>query len=65
MFGFQTNQKLEQLRQEAAINCALEPIRRQHLDNFYSALRTLLLELSALTIGNLELAGKTQVQKHV
>jgi hypothetical protein len=65
MYSFQTTQKLERLRQEAAINHALEPIRQQHLDNFNNALRTLLLELFALTIGSLELAGKPQVQKHV
>jgi hypothetical protein len=63
--SFQTNQKLEQLRQEAALNYALEPIRQQHLDNFNNALKTLLLELSALTIGSLEFSGKAQVQKHV
>jgi hypothetical protein len=66
MNSFHNNtQKLEQLRQEAAINCTLEPIRRQHLDNFYAAMRTLLLELSALTIGSLEFSGKVQAQKHV
>jgi hypothetical protein len=65
MYSFQTTQKLERLRQEAAINHALEPIRQQHLDNFNNALKTLLLELSALTIGSLEISGKERVQKHV
>jgi hypothetical protein len=66
MYSFQNNtQKLEQLRQEAAINHALEPIRQQHLKSLYAAIRTLLLELSALTIGSFELTGKNQVQKHV
>jgi hypothetical protein len=65
MYSFQTTQKLERLRQEAAINHALESIRQQHLDNFNNALKTLLLELSALTIGSLEISGKARVQKHV
>jgi hypothetical protein len=65
MNNFQTNQKLEQLRQEAAMNYALEPIRHQHLNSLYSALKTFLLELSALTLGSLEIPGKVQVQKHV
>ncbi len=66
MNSFQTNtQKLEQLRKDAAIESALKPIRRQHLNNFNNALQTLLLELRALTIGSLETAGKTQVKSHV
>jgi hypothetical protein len=66
MYSFHNNsQKLERLHQEAALNHALEPIRQQHLDNFYSAVRTMLLELSALTIGSLEFSAKAQAQKHV
>jgi hypothetical protein len=65
MNSFQTNHKLEQLRQEAAINYALKSIRQQHLSTLRNAIRTMLLELSALTFGSLEFAGKVQVQKHV
>jgi hypothetical protein len=66
MYSFQNTQfKLEQLHHDAALHNILEPIRQQHLNSFYSALRTLLLELRALTIGSLELVGKPQVQNHV
>jgi hypothetical protein len=65
MNSFQTQTKLEQLHREAQMNHALEPIREQHLKSLYMAIRTLFLELRALTIGNLELTGKVQVQKHV
>ncbi len=65
MNSLQTSQKLEQFRREAAINSAIKPMRQEHLKTLYGALRILILELRALTIGNLELAGKTQVQNHV
>jgi hypothetical protein len=65
MNSVQISQKLEQFRREAAIQNALEEIRRQHFNTLKSAARTMLLELSALTIGSLELVGKPRVQKHV
>ncbi len=57
--------KLEQLHYEASLHNILEPIRREHLKNLQLAIRTLILELRALTIGSLEITGKVQVQKHV
>jgi hypothetical protein len=60
-----TQTKLEQLRHDARFHNALEPVRQQHLNALYAAIRTLFLELSALTIGSLEVAGNAQVQKHV
>jgi hypothetical protein len=65
MNSVQTNQKLEQLHREAAINRALESIRKQHLDSLRNALGTLLLEIRALSIGSLEIAGNSRVQNHV
>ena len=65
MNSVQTNQRLEQFRHEAALQNALGEIRRQHFNTLKIAARTLLLELSALTIGSLEIRGKVQVQKHV
>ncbi len=65
MNSVQINQKLEQFRREATIQNALGEIRRQHFNTLKTAARTMLLELSALTIGSLEMPGNAQVQKHV
>jgi hypothetical protein len=60
-----TQTKLEQLRHDAELHNIVEPIRSQHINTLYAAIRTLFLELSALTIGSLDVAGNAQVQKHV
>ncbi len=65
MNSLETSQKLEQFRREAAIQNALGAIRRQHFNTLKIAARTMLLELSALTIGSLEFSVKAAVQKHV
>jgi hypothetical protein len=65
MIRFQTNHKLEQLQRDAALHNILEPIRQQHLKNLRLSIRTLILELRALTFGSLEISGNMQVQKHV
>jgi hypothetical protein len=65
MNSLQTSQKLEQLRQDAAIQNALGEIRRQHFNTLLTATKTMLLEIRALSIGSLEIAGNARVQNHV
>lgn len=65
MNSLETSQKLEQFRKEAAMQNALGEIRRQHFNAFKIAAKTMLLELSALTIGSLEFSAKAAMQKHV
>ncbi len=60
-FQMQTaNFKLEQLRQVAELQNALEPIRQQHWDKLKNAFKTMLEELKFLTIGSLEIVQKVQ-----
>ena len=65
VYSFQSQTKLERLRQEAAMNNAVQAMRQEHIKTLYRASRTLILELSALTFGNLEFSAKSAVQKHV
>jgi hypothetical protein len=60
-----TQTKLEQLRHDAQLHNLIAPIRQQHLNKLVSAIGTLLAEIRALSFGSLEIAGNTQVQKHV